>query len=53
MAEVIVVQRTNVQVDVDEYFGFSRGAVGYRAIYRAKCILAQPAGVAHITNLPS
>lgn len=33
-------------------FGFSRGAVGVRAIFRAKAIVGQPAGVAHITNLP-
>ena len=50
---VVVVRRSDLQVDVDEHFAFSKAGVGVRVIFRAQTFLAAPAGVAVIDNLPT
>jgi HK97 family phage major capsid protein len=52
-SEIVVVRRSDLQVDVDEHFKFSQAGVGVRVIFRAQTFLAAPAGVAVITNLPT
>ena len=52
-SEIVVVRRSDFQVDVDEHFKFSQAGVGVRVIFRAQTFLAAPAGVAVIANLPT
>jgi HK97 family phage major capsid protein len=53
VAELLLVRRSQVEVEVFEHYGFATGEVGVRAIARLALVVGQPAGVAKIINLPT
>jgi HK97 family phage major capsid protein len=50
--ELIVVRRSDVAIDTDPSYRFEEAGVGIRAIARLALLVAQPAAVAMIRNLP-
>jgi HK97 family phage major capsid protein len=52
-AELVVVRRTDVEVEVDPHFKFANAGVGVRVIARAAMLPTQAKAVAMIEDLPT
>lgn len=51
--DLVVVRRSDVEIAVDRHYKFNLAGVGVRVIARVALVVAQPAGVVVIENLPT